>query len=103
MYPETVDQANKRYRWFFRKAIDEHYEKEFRAKKQSKVVIVVGHGVPFQNAFLQMFEADKDCVFLDYCAVSIVERCKIPNQIDEWNVRKFGDASHIPGLGLAML
>ena len=50
-----------------------------------------------------MFEADKDCVYLDYNAISIVEKIHLVGQPDEWLVRQFGDASHIPGLGVAML
>jgi hypothetical protein len=50
-----------------------------------------------------MFEADKDCVYLDYNAVSIVEKEHKPGQPDEWIMRQFGDATHITGLGVAML
>ena len=35
---------------------------------------MVTHGVPAHNPLLHMFEADKDCVFLDYSAVTIVEK-----------------------------
>lgn len=47
------------------------------------------------NAFLQMFEADKDCVYLDYNALSIVEKEKRIGQPDEWIIKLFGDATHI--------
>lgn len=50
-----------------------------------------------------MFEADKDCVYLDYNAISIMEKERRPGQIDEWIIKQFGDASHISGLGVAML
>ena len=40
----------------------------------SRIVICVTHGVPAHNPFLQMFEADKDCVYLDYGAVTVVEK-----------------------------
>lgn len=96
-----------------------------------------------------MFEADKDLVYLDYGAVSIVEKTgkastpstssstsaqnaekteggnpdkksgglssfqkkkddDIPSaeymsQVGAWDIRQFGDASHIPGMGVAML
>ena len=72
-------------------------------QRKSRVVICVGHGVQFQNAFLQMFEADKDCVFMDYGAISIVEREVKQGQADEWSVKMFGDATHIQGYGMAML
>ena len=50
-----------------------------------------------------MFEADKDCVFMDYGAISIVEREVKQGQADEWSVKMFGDATHIQGYGMAML
>lgn len=34
----------------------------------------VTHGVPAHNPFLHLFEADKDVVYLDYSAVTIVEK-----------------------------
>lgn len=40
----------------------------------SRIVVCVSHGVPAHNPFLHMFEADKDCVYLDYGAVTIVEK-----------------------------
>lgn len=58
------------------------------APERSRVVICIGHGVPVQNAWLQLFEADKDCVYLDYCAISIAEkefRAGIPG--GEWIIR----------------
>ncbi len=36
--------------------------------------MLVTHGVPAHNPFLHMFEADKDCVYLDYGSVTIVEK-----------------------------
>ena len=84
-----------------------------------------------------MFEADKDCVYLDYGAVTIVDKvgkistvgasgstkeeaeaAKNPqtkgsakevsshdymNQVGAWEIKQFADASHITGLGVAML
>ena len=35
------------------------------------------HGVPAHNPFLHLFEADKDLVYLDYSAVTIVEKALI--------------------------
>ena len=40
---------------------------------------------------------------MDYNAISIVEKEKKLGVPDEWLIRMFGDASHIPGLGTAML
>jgi hypothetical protein len=91
-----VDSATKRYRLFLKSIIAQHFESDSDlAPNTSRVVICVGHGVPFQNTFLQMFEADKDCVYLDYCAVSVVEKERRLGQQDEWLIRMFGDASHI--------
>ena len=74
-YPETVDMTQKRYRSFFKSITQQFFESDSDIGPQkARVVICVGHGVPFQNAFLQMFEADKDCVYLDYNAISIVEK-----------------------------
>ena len=41
---------------------------------RSRIVVCVTHGVPAHNPFLHMFEADKDLVYLDYSAVSIIEK-----------------------------
>ena len=35
------------------------------------------HGVPAHNPFLHLFEADKDIVYLDYSAVTIIEKALI--------------------------
>lgn len=69
---------------------------------KARVIICISHGVPAQNAWLQLFEADKDCVYLDYNGLSIAEREIINGQL-EWTIRQFGDASHIKGYGPAML
>ena len=42
--------------------------------EKSRVIVCVTHGVPAHNPFLHMFEADKDVVYLDYSAVTIVEK-----------------------------
>ena len=41
---------------------------------KSRIVVCVTHGVPAHNPFLHLFEADKDVVYLDYSAVTIVEK-----------------------------
>ncbi len=40
-------------------------------------MVCVTHGVPAHNPFLHLFEADKDVVYLDYSAVTIVEKALI--------------------------
>jgi hypothetical protein len=77
-----------------------------------------------------MFEPDKDVVYLDYGAVTIVEKTgkaivdtaakkeeekekekgkkgdpvgDYSAQVGAWEIKQFGDASHLPGLGSAML
>jgi hypothetical protein len=42
--------------------------------EKSRVVVCVTHGVPAHNPFLHLFEADKDVVYLDNSAVTIVEK-----------------------------
>jgi len=32
------------------------------------------HGVPAHNPFLHLFEADKEVVYLDYNAITVVEK-----------------------------
>lgn len=45
--------------------------------QQSRIVICVTHGVPSHNPLLHLFEADKDVVYLDYSAVSIIEKTPV--------------------------
>jgi hypothetical protein len=40
----------------------------------SRIVICVTHGVPAHNPFLHLFEADKEVVYLDYNALTVVEK-----------------------------
>ena len=75
----------------------------------------MGHGVPCHNSLLQLFEPDKELVYLDQGALTIIEKLGFNiniektskvnrersaaeieenylNQIQEWQVRLCGDA-----------
>ena len=64
-----------RFRTFYKTVVEKYFpDSLFKQLDKPRVVICVTHGVPAHNPFLHMFEADKDCVYLDYGAVTIVEK-----------------------------
>ena len=74
-YPETVDQTTKRFRQFYKSLVEKYFTLDSgQYLERSRVVVCVTHGVPAHNPFLHLFEADKDVVYLDYSAVTIVEK-----------------------------
>ena len=74
-YPETVDQTTKRFRQFYKSLVEKYFTLEHNQYlERSRVVVCVTHGVAAHNPFLHLFEADKDVVYLDYSAVTIVEK-----------------------------
>ena len=74
-YPETVDTTMKRYNQFYKTIIEKYFPDNTKVGcEKSRLVIIVTHGVQAHNPFLHLFEADKDCVFLDYGAVTIAEK-----------------------------
>jgi len=73
-----------------------------RERTKPMVVICVSHGIPAHNGFLQHFEPDKDVIYLDYGALSIVERMPAETDAKPWEILQFGDAQYL-GLGRAML
>ena len=77
-YPETVDQTTKRFRQFYKSLVEKYFTLEQgQYLERSRIVVCVTHGVPAHNPFLHLFEADKDVVYLDYSAVTIVEKSLI--------------------------
>ena len=74
-YPETVDQTTKRFRQFYKTLVEKYFTLEQgQYLERSRIVVCVTHGVPAHNPFLHLFKADKDVVYLDYSAVTIVEK-----------------------------
>jgi hypothetical protein len=82
-YPETVDGTKKRFRSFYKTLVEKYFPEPPSAgstatvnqgPQPSRILVLVTHGVPAHNPFLHMFEADKDLVYLDYGAVTIVEK-----------------------------
>ena len=74
-YPETVDQTTKRFRQFYKSLVEKYFTLEQgQYLERSRIVVCVTHGVAAHNPFLHLFEADKDVVYLDYSAVTIVEK-----------------------------
>ena len=51
--------------------------------EKSRVIICVTHGVPAHNPFLHLFESDKDVVYLDYSAVTIVEKVLMSHNVPQ--------------------
>ncbi|KEJ82794.1 hypothetical protein OXYTRIMIC_620 [Oxytricha trifallax] len=141
-YPETVEATSKRFRAFYKTIVEKYFPDFIKTNERSRIVIMVTHGVPAHNPFLHMFEADKDCVFLDYSAITIVEKVgkanpypvgqdqkdqnngknsgqnqkdqqqqvgdkscdgSYMNQIGAWEIKIFGDATHLDKDRIAML
>jgi len=74
-FPETVDQTVKRFKNFYKSLVEKYFNLgDNKHLERSRVVICVTHGVPAHNPFLHLFEADKDVVYLDYSAVTVIEK-----------------------------
>ena len=60
-----------RYSHFFKQLVDKYFA---GTATKSKVIICVSHGVPCHNGLLQLFEPDKELVYLDQGALTIIEK-----------------------------
>ena len=59
---------------FYKTIVEKYFPEATCASLASRILVFVTHGVPAHNPFLHMFEPEKDCVYLDYGAVTIVEK-----------------------------
>lgn len=75
-YPETVDANYTRYGQFYKQLIDKYFNESIKISK-TRVVIMVSHGIPAHNALLNMFEPEKDLVYLDNSAISLIEKVSL--------------------------
>jgi len=73
-YPETYTDCYNRYQSFFKMCANKYFDSSsLKDRTKPMVLICVSHGVPAHNGFLNVFNPDKDAVYVDYGAVTVVE------------------------------